>query len=1172
MCTANSKTKDGFALCTRRLLQLVKNVLGAAITLIALFCIGPSMHSQTTTGTLNGVVYDSSGAVVPGAQVKVRNIDTNDLRSTRTDSAGFYAVPALLPGSYEATVTLTGFEKATTQFSLALNQVRGLDFHLKVGSSSQTVEVYASNAVALETEDHDLDSIVEDKVLEFTPQYSGTRGATFYALTLSVGVQPDSEPGAGGGGGSVNHFNAEGQALLIGGQGNASSTYIQDGVPNTNYMTQSANVEPSVESTKEVNLIRSDASARYDRAGVVNVVTQNGTTTYKGVLYDEFENNQLNALPYFSPINLEYRYNQFGANLGGPVPKVKKLFFFFDYQGLRWIYDDPLNGAGYMPTASELNGDFSQTVADNQFNAANAYQAFAPTPSGESGFAIFDPTTFNPSNPFGLSIISSNGVQNVIPPGRINPFAQNYLKKFYSANAANLWSLAPFWAVPLAADGANFLNNGVDSTMVNNHDDYMYRLDYNLSEKDHLYGTYESANPYILRPNIFSDVGSDSDTQVNELYGTNVSLHEDHVFSASLMNSARVGYGRAIVAMDYANVGTTNYFSEFGLTGLTPPQKVWAPPSVGLSYGYSNLSGGPTNSTQNLYQIMDEVSWVHGKHSIYFGIEMEHVDFDCVWWAGSPDGSFGENGEYTSLPAWANEKGGFAMNTNVYPQNSLADFLLGLTSSVGASAGSPIGYFHQWNIMPYVQDDWRVNSKLTLNVGVRYDFYQPPQEKNNHAGIYNIQANTYKLGSWPSNYLNFAPRVGFAYKVTDKIALHGGYGIYYYEFPYNDLSNMMNDPYYITALNSTQSAAQPVINLANNPITGLPAGSVNLFTIAQAQVVFAAMPAPTGQFIGGNTAAPNMPTSYSEQFNLAVQEAFGKDWLAAVDYIGSENHHGYFFSNVNQAALPSATDSNPSSAADINSRRPYPWLAANLGQMSKWNSSYGHGLEAQLQKRFSSGFEVNTNFVWQKIMDYQSQDLVTPEYGNDPQMEKGRSGISQKYVYKLSPIYELPIGRGERFLNGGNWFESQLGGWRASGLFWVNSGWPFTVTAQDLSYTGGGITMRANRTCDGNKGAPHTVSEWFNTSCYSQPTAGTLGNERRNDLTGPRNTNLDLSLFKEFPIAREYAIQFRANLFSALNHPLFDNPNASLTNKSTYGTVSGAGGNRIAELSLKILW
>jgi hypothetical protein len=551
---------------------------------------------------------------------------------------------------------------------------------------------------------------------------------------------------------------------------------------------------------------------------------------------------------------------------------------------------------------------------------------------------------------------------------------------------------------------------------------------------------------------------------------------------------------------------------------------------------------------------------------------MENVGFDGVWWSGSPDGAFYFNGEYTSLPAWVNQKKGFALNTNVYPQNSLADFLLGLNSSVGASAGVPIGYFHQWNIMPYVQDDWRVSAKLTFNLGMRYDFYQSPQEKYNHAGIYDIQTNTYRLGSYPDNYRNFAPRVGFAYMLNDKMVMHGGYGIYYYLYPYANLSNLMNDPFYITALNSTQSATQPVINLVNNPVTGLSAGTVNLFTIAQAQKVFAAMPPPTGAFIGGGTASPKMPTSYAEEYNFAVQRMIGKDWLAAVDYIGSENHHGYFMSNVNQASLPSAGDSNPSSASDINSRRPYPALANNLMQMSKWNSSYSHGLEVQLQKQFSSGYTINTNVIWQKIIDFQSSDDALAEYGNDPQMEKGRSDISQKYIYKVSSVYELPFGKGKRFLNDGKWYKNQLGGWRVSEMFIVNGGWPFTVTAQDLSFTGGGITMRANHTCEGDKGAPHKVSEWFNKSCYSQPAPGTLGDEQRNELTGPRNTNLDLSLIKEFPIVGEYTAQFRPNLFSALNHPLFDNPVGDITNKANYDTITGAGGNRIAELSLKILW
>ena len=597
--------------------------------------------------------------------------------------------------------------------------------------------------------------------------------------------------------------------------------------------------------------------------------------------------------------------------------------------------------------------------------------------------------------------------------------------------------------------------------------------------------------------------------------------------------------------------------------------------------GYAGVSGSPLGATQNMYEYSDEVNWTRGKHSMYAGAEWDVVDYNAFWYTGSPNGSLSENGEYTynasSGAAWQRPGQWLLGSVSQMPAaNELADYELGDYVSTNATAGSEVGYFHQHNFMPYFQDDWRVSPKLTLNLGIRYDYYSPPAEQYGHAGWLNPVTGKFTEATFlPSKY-NFSPRAGFAYSLNDKTSIHGGGGLYFYQFSYYDLNGMMADPLFNTGLNSTQTQANPVIwpatNTAANPDTGAAPGKQEFFTLSDAEAIWAQMPAPNGAYvIGSNTFAEKMPTSYSEQWNLAVQRTFGQNWLLTVDYLGSANHHIFGYSNINLASLPGPNDANPGSAADINSRRPYQAVQGNIEQQHKWGSSHYDGLEVELQKRFSNGLSVNTNYVWAKSMDFQDSDhKATGEMGNNPQVDYGRSDFMQKFVYKASGIYELPFGKGKPFLNDGEWWQNQLGGWRFSSFFTVEGGFPFNVTATDSSNTGGGIQMRAQESCNGNNG-PHTFAEYFNISCYANPAVNTFGNERRNNLTAPRNTNIDISAFKEFPIWENLTFQWRTDAFSALNHPLPQEPqNACCT--GTFGEITGWVGARTLQFSAKVLW
>ena len=1051
-------------------------LLSLVTTLFCAPCV--PLHAQLTSSTLTGTVYDSSGAAVPDCTVTATNLATAAVRTTQSDASGYYTIPSLEPSQYTLKATAKGFQAETSQVTVVLNQASSFDFHLTVGNSSQTVVVDASSsALQLETEGHQVGNLLNEKSVENLPANGRDLFQVLESSPNVYGNVPATNSDINYYGGNFNN------SLQIGGTAAGTTTYLENGVDNFNMLIKSVNLQPSIEAVQEVSLVASGASARFDEPSVVNVITKAGTNAYHGRLYDYLRNDALSTIGYFNVPKPKLRYNQFGANIGGPILR-NKLFFFFDYAGLRTAQGKSL--FAHLPTTTERAGDFSQ-----------------------DSYTIYDPETYNPQagtiRPF---------PGNKIPTARISSFATRYLD---------------YYPLPTGSVIANqnFQTNVSNTTTF---DSYLGRIDYNIGANDTMYGTYERSNPLVINPSIASEFDTHSTNGA-----TNSTIQETHMFSPQLVNVGRFGYNQSSIQITEAAAGTQNFVALYGIQNLNPQPLQYAPPAVSL-VGHTTAGNPyyPDGANQKLLDFTDEVDWTRGHHTIYMGGELDKIYFQGNWGLWN-NGAFSFSGQYTANHNLTNPSGG----------QDIADLLLGYPTSATGGNGVTIGHFQQWNVIPYIQDDWRVSNKLTLNLGLRYDYYQSPSDVNGHSNVYDVTTNTNHKGTFHQNYWNFAPRIGFAYSLDSGTVIHGGYGIYYAPFMYDELQYL----------------------LANPPNFILQSYTYPLTTLTPEITAFVANPTVSG--LAPFTTTLVMSTPYVQQWNLAIQRKFGSDWIATIAYLGSTFLHGEMRTNPNQASPPT----NPNNPSPINSRRPYSWIG-DVDQATDVGFSNYNGLQTELTHRFSQGLSLDASYVWSKAMDEVSGDNNSPQYGPDPALDYGPADFNSAQVFKLTSVYELPVGPGRRYLGNRNWFINQtLGGWQVSDILSVVSGAPFSVFATDLSNTGGFHIQRANQLCNGNHPPNQSIREWFNTSCYVQTGPGQLGNSRRNNLTSPRTTNLDLSLLKNFALIREKTLQFRADFFDAFNHPLLYIPSSSQSvGSATYGQITDIQGARVIQMSLKIIF
>ncbi|MEI9978513.1 MAG: carboxypeptidase regulatory-like domain-containing protein [Edaphobacter sp.] len=1063
--------------------------LGLAVT--------TEMNGQVDLGQVTGSVKDVSGATVAGAEVDIRNPATSVDRTTRTNADGYYSLPSLRTGVYTLTVTAPGFVTQTLQTTVNGGETNARDFTLAVAGGEAHVTVDATRTLDIERESHEVKLNIDSQQLIELPNNGGN---PLTEALLAPGAENPSDPSQPTS--SAQYFGVTANGIQLGGGMDSQTDFLQDGVQNVTLFTQTANMLASPEAIQEMNIISNGADARYARPGVVNIITKGGTNKFHGSAFDYLQNDALNAQAYnlagANEVKTPVRYNQFGGTIGGPILR-DRLFFFGSYAGLR------LQNTNYtttrVPTDNERIGDYS---ADS--------------------ITLYDPLTYGTTGT-NKSFVSETG-KNAIPTNRISPFATTLLNYIPHQNIPFNNALNINYQVPL-------------KTTITN-DQYLGRFDWTPSGTD----TVSLAGGYSNSPKTTPSFVQVLFGLYNEVSAANAFITETHIFNPRLVNTFHVGYNRSIQFATQQGAGSRPFYQEFGLKNLDPLPSQWVPPFItatsyfatpatttsaansGLGTRYS-----PQGATQSRFQYADEINYQIGKHTLVFGGEFIRTQVDANWGIQN-DGYYAFN---------SNMSAQYVAKSRKQLGDGWADVLLGYPSTVGGAVGVSAGAFREWQVNGYFQDDWRVVPTVTLNLGIRYDFDNPPNDKNGHSSIYDLPSNQIVPGTWQTNYRDVSPRIGFAWQAEQNTTVHGGFGIYYASSPYNFLQFLVAHPPNFITQSKTLTQANPT------PVTD----------------VFVANPSATG--ITPMTLGEHMPDVYVEQFNLMVEHLFEGKYSVMTGYSGQIGRHSSVRLNANQP------NSKSSPSATMFDTRPYTYAGDVYGQYNVGYSN-NNALYTKFEARLNRGTRAILSYTHSKSMDISDGDRNVMANYYHPEYYYAPAGWDRPNHISAAVVYPLPIGHGQRWLSNSNpILNGAIGGWQVSSIYHYGTGLPVSINATNTADTSSIGTYMAQKVCDPNKGFTRSKSEWFNVNCFVQPGNGVYGIGGRNAVRQPNLDQLDLGLSKRFAIREGDFLQVRLESFNALNHPQFALPGQITVSSTSLGAISGtARAMRVAQVSLRL--
>lgn len=1080
---------------------------GICITIALL--LGAVVTGFGQTATVNGVVTDSSQAVIAGATVTITNLDTGLRRDTRTNEAGNYTFTLLPVGRYKVEAGNSGFTtQSHPEIQLDVDQVVRLDFSLKPGVLTESVEVTAS-ATLLDSDTATVGQVISNKSIVEMP----LNGRNYLNLaTLTAGTAPDtggrtaSEGGFVSGGAHAYQMNVQVDGL--------DNNTIYSGGP-IGYEAQA--VKPSIDAIGEFKVITNNMSAEYGgrMGGTVLVTIKSGTNQLHGTAYEFLRNDALDGTNFFANRSgagkPEYRQNQFGGTFGGPIRK-NKLFLFGSFDGTR--IRSGTSSISTVPTAAERTGDF--TAIRN----------------------VFDPLTTVGT---GASMTRKMFPGDIIPKSRWDPLFPALLALYPAPTTGGIVN--------------NYYFSGADRNDWNNYD---FKGDENFNENNRLSVRYSrrDKDQYQNGPlPLPADGGLATTTTIhsNSVVGSYI-----RTLGPTMNNELRIGQSRMPTAFDIPY--DKPEFDQFGIKGI--PKTTFASSNDhGLTLftpaGYAQLGARAFwPNTNNIFvtQFNDVLFRSIGNHSLKLGFEFMHTNVfrNAARYAR---GQMAFNREFTADPQNRANTG-----------DGLAEFMLGWAA--GGNLGNENGENLMTNaIAAFIQDDWKINSRLTLNLGLRYDVFLAPTFPDGRVSNFLLDyTQTGPAGRLPEirpqngsdcgcnqNLKDFGPRVGLAYRLASKTVLRSGFGIIYaQDDSYSSQSSrwINQSPDFVEYSFATVDRINPLLILQNGfPTVQLPATSV---------------PGPAS--VGINVQAASMPDQYSEQWFFDLQRELPYDTLMTLGYSGNGGHKLIVGLDYDLPYGPAAST--------VASRRIFPYYTGVTRQMSMGNSSY-NALLWKVEKRFSKGLSFLSAFTWAHAID----DI--PEVGNGTggngavnpwniEQNRGNSYSDVRRQWAFSAAYELPFGKGKSWLNTGKLVDTLFGGWQLATLVALRSGLPFTViTSGGLTNAGG--ADRPNRIGNGNLPSDQqSIDHWFDTAAFVVQPQYTYGNAGRNILFGPGMRNIDLSLSKSFAITESKRLQFRAESFNFTNTPAFGQPGATL-NGLGVGQITTAGDPRRIQFGLKFI-
>ena len=1064
--------------------------------IVSYLAITSFVLAQTATGVIRGTVQDPTGAVLIGVQVRLVDQARNQSWEQTTNEEGFFEFRALTFGNYRLELNYPSFKKQVIEdVALQVAQTESLKVTLQVGSMNESVVIQADRGL-LDASDASLSQVIDDKRLLGLP-INGRN--VMQLVSLSAGV-------INAGRASATQRQANyGPGFSVGGQRDNTSVVLIDGMEISGQELNNYPLAiPPLDSLAEFRVQTSNYSAEFggNSGATINVASKRGSNEFHATLFEFLRNDALDARNPFSTTVGPLKRNQFGFVASGPVflPKLyngkNELFWMFAYEGTR--RRQAVTTTTLVPTLKERAGDFSGLPV-----------------------TIVDPITKIPFP------------RNMIPANRINPVGA---------------ALANLYPVPNNSDPSrNYIG---DPRGVSDNDALAARIDYQFGARDAIWGRFTKNAPYdrgvgqALSPAFpgFDQEQSDNNRQF--------AVGDVHTFSPTTVNEFNLGFVRFSRERHSLDAFKRNWIEELGIKGLSPIPFTWAAPSM-TPTGYSEIGYSSNNAVfkwvTTAAQIVDNFSFVRGAHTVKAGLTIQFKRMTSIQW-GQPDGTYTFSGQF-SAPVPVSTTSRF---------NALADLLLGYPSSYTVQTAPFSPHLSYTDMGYYIQDDWKLTHSLTANVGLRWEYFSRPVERDNRIASFDLATgqqvfpgqNGYPRSLVDPYYKNFEPRIGLAWHATDRMSLRAGYGIFYTPDVINSYRQL-----------AFQNPFGAVSNLVVRPAD--PQHPLPVFTVddplAQATRLITN---------NRNGMQRNLRDGQVQQWNLTLQYLIAKDTLFEAAYHGSKSSHLMGALNYNE------TNPFPPKPPDFARIFPYPQLGNVVIFESRAVSNY-HALQARLERRLVNGLTFLVSYTFQKTLTDLDSSSVGVAFGAGAGLQtikniRGNYGpavFDRPHRLIGSSLYELPFFRNRRDLLG-----KVAGGWQIGAIATFQDGPSLTPSSFGVSFVGSHANLLGNPNLPRGE---RTIDRWFDVSKLANPAPGQLGNAGKGVIRGSGNNKWDLVISKFLRITELHRVELRVELFNAFNHPQFDDPVVTPGNNPLAGKITSASDfgftqtERVIQLGLK---